>query len=238
MPNTPQVKLIAYTSNPEQTVSAAIHQCYSPASGAELTENISEEKRKKLIDIVCKGGHTSTLEHASFTFSIEGVSRALTHQLVRHRIASYSQQSQRYVKFKDGKFDYITPPAVNAQPELKAKYDEAVVQISKLYAELVEAGIKAEDARYLLPNAAETKIVVTMNARSLLNFFEHRLCMRAQWEIQIMARLMLAEVHKVAPEIFKYAGPSCETEKICWEGKMSCGKWKAITGGELRERQA
>lgn len=231
----PKVSIIAHTINPEQTVSAAIHQCYSASSGSEISKNMPKEKQKRLINIVSKGGHTSTLEHASFTFSIEGVSRALTHQLVRHRIASYSHQSQRYVKFKDGNFDYITPPKISNNKKYNEKYNEAIQKISKLYSELIEDGIPAEDARYLLPNATETKIVVTMNARSLLNFFEHRLCLRAQWEIQILAKLMLEEVRKLAPEIFKYAGPTCETQGICWEGKMSCGKWKAIKT-ELRER--
>lgn len=235
MPTKPTVKLISHTANPQQTVAAAIHQCYSPVSGAELSESMPEEKQTRLIDIVSKGGHTSTLEHAVFTFSIEGVSRALTHQLVRHRIASYSHQSQRYVKFKGGEFEYITPPMIANNKEMKKKYDAAVEEIGKLYAELTEMGVKAEDARYLLPNAAETKIVMTMNARSLLNFFEHRLCVRAQWEIRDLAQKMLDCVMEVAPEIFKYAGATCETEGICWEGSMSCGKWKVL-GGELRER--
>ncbi len=232
----PKVTLISYTKDPIATVAAAINQCYSAKGGKELREKMSPQKRKRLIDIVVSSGHLSTVEHASFTFAIEGVSRVLTHQLVRHRIASYSQQSQRYVQFKEGKFNYITPPQVLAKPKLKKKYDQAVKEVGKLYDELVQEGIKAEDARYLLPNATETRIVVTMNARSLLNFLEHRLCTRAQWEIRILAQKMLKEATKVAPEIFKYAGPTCKTEKICWEGDLSCGMWKGIKGAELRKR--
>jgi len=233
-----KVVLLSHTLDPEAVVAAAINQCYSAKSGEELKEKISPEKRERLIDIVMNGGHLSTVEHASFTFAVEGVSRALTHQLVRHRVASFSQQSQRYVKFKDGKFSYITPPKIAAKKELKEKFEAQMDDLGKYYEELIEAGIPAEDARSILPNACETKIVFTMNARSLLNFLEHRLCVRAQQEIREMAVEMLKLVQPIAPNIFKYAGPTCETQKICWEGDLSCGKWKAIEGGELRERSA
>jgi thymidylate synthase (FAD) len=233
-----KVTLISHTKDPEAVVAAAINQCYSAKSGEELKENLSPEKRERLIDIVMNGGHLSTVEHASFTFAVEGVSRALTHQLVRHRVASFSQQSQRYVKFKEGKFDYIIPPKIAAKKELKEKFEQQMESMGKFYEELLEAGIEAEDARAALPNATETKIVFTMNARSLLNFLEHRLCVRAQAEIRELANKMLEIVQPVAPNIFKFAGPTCETQKICWEGNLSCGKWKAIEGGELRERVA
>lgn len=236
MPTTPQVRLLSYTKDALQTVTAAINQCYSAKSGGELKESLSAEKQQRLINIVLGSGHLSTIEHLNFTFAIDGVSRALTHQLVRHRHASYSQQSQRYVEFKDGKFEYVTPPVIKNKPELNQKYEDFMQQVGVFYQELIEAGVKAEDARFILPNAAETKVVMTMNARSLLNFLEHRLCVRAQWEIRKLAQLMLDILMKEVPEIFKYAGPTCETEKICWEGKMSCGKWKAIEGGELRIR--
>ena len=237
----PKVTLISYTIDPEQTVVAAVRQCYSKVSGAELKEKTSEEKKVKLLNQIVASGHTSTIEHASFTFSIEGVSRALTHQLVRHRIASYSHQSQRYVESKEPV--YIVPPkikaggkdAINRVSTLEL-YEKCMQDAWNNYRKLLETGIEKEDARYVLPNAAETKIVVTMNARALLNFFEKRLCNRAQWEIHVLAFKMLTEVKKVAPNIFKYAGPTCETEKICWEGNLSCGKWKAIKGAELRER--
>jgi len=232
-----KVTLLSHTMNPENTVQSAIKQCYSPKGGSELLDESKKKLNKNLISQVISSGHRSTIEHASFTFAIEGISRACTHQLVRHRIASYSHQSQRYVKVKDGDFEFITPPSIASDPEKKKQYDDTMKQIGKLYEELTDKGIKAEDARFLLPNAAETKIVVTMNARALLNFFQERLCTRAQWEIRQLAQKMLKEVSKKAPEIFKFAGATCETEKICWEGKMSCGKWKTIEGAELRSRE-
>jgi thymidylate synthase (FAD) len=233
-----KVTLLSHTENPEEVVAAAINQCYSAKGGSELKESIPEDKRKRLIDIVVSGGHHSTIEHASFSFAVEGVSRALTHQLVRHRVASFSQQSQRYVAFKEGDFNYLTPPAIAGKPELKEKFEKHMVEVGKFYEEMLEAGILAEDARSILPNAAETKIVITMNARELLHFFSHRLCLRAQTEIRMLAAEMLKLVKPIAPNIFANAGPTCETEKICWEGNLSCGKWKAIEGGELRKRNA
>ena len=171
-------------------------------------------------------GHTSTFEHVSFTFAIEGVSRVLTHQLVRHRIASYSQQSQRYVKEHD--FERIVPPSIARDPAVKARFDELCNAIQGFYNDMTEAGIPAEDARYILPNATETKIVVTMNARSLLHFFELRCCSRAQWEIRELANRMLEEVRQVAPVLFAKAGPTCVTQRVCHEGKMSCGRLKQL----------
>lgn len=233
-----KVTLLSHTLNPEEVVAAAINQCYSAKGGSELKETIPEDKRKRLIDIVVASGHQSTIEHASFSFAVEGVSRALTHQLVRHRVASFSQQSQRYVAVKQGDFNYLIPPAIAAKPELKEKFEAKMKEIGSFYLELIEGGILAEDARSVLPNAAETKIVVTMNARELLHFFQHRLCIRAQLEIRQMAAEMLKIVKPLAPNIFAHAGPSCETEKICWEGNLSCGKWKGIKGAELRSRGA
>ena len=180
---------------------------------------------EKLVSI----GHMSPIEHVSFTFGVEGISRACTHQLVRHRVASYSQQSQRYVK--ETEFDYVIPKAVRKDPALVKKFEKYMRQAQKAYDEMMEGmekmgitGEKAQqDARFLLPNAAETKIVVTMNARELLHFFRVRCCHRAQWEIRAMATEMLRLVKGVAPVIFKDAGPGCVTGK-CPEGKMSCGK--------------
>ena len=173
-----------------------------------------------------KLGHASTIEHVSFTFGIEGVSRVLTHQLVRHRIASYDQQSQRYVAEHD--FEYILPPTIAAKPEAKAKFEALMQQIRQTYDELTEAGIPKEDARYVLANAAETKILVTMNARSLLHFFNLRCCNRAQWEIREMANQMLAQVRTIAPTLFKNAGASCVNTGRCPEGDMTCGKFSEM----------
>ena len=230
-----KVELISYTKDPEETIVAAIRQCYSRIGASELKKKTDERTKKRLIDMVVKSGHTSTIEHASFTFAVEGISRVCSHQLVRHRIASFSQQSQRYVSLKD--FDYIIPPKVKNNAKAKKIFLNHIQHLQEAYLNLKDLNILSEDARFLLPNACETKIVITMNARELLHFFKLRLCLRAQWEIRKVAQKMLEKVRLLAPHIFKYAGPSCETEKICWEGKLSCGKWKTIAGAELRERE-
>ena len=231
-----KVVLLSHTIDPEQNVVAAIRQCYSAVGAEELKEKTSAETRDRLVNQVVESGHTSTVEHAVFTFAIEGISRACSHQLVRHRVASYSQQSQRYVDLSKSELGYIVPPEIKNDKKLLEKYQKVMDLIENEYRELVKVGVKPEDARYVLPNACQTKIVVTMNARSLLNFFRERCCLRAQWEIRILANLMLAEVKKVAPKIFENAGASCVSEGICWEGNMSCGLWKTIKGSELKSR--
>ncbi len=231
-----KVVLLGYTSDPEQNVVSAIRQCYSAVGAEELKEKTKEEVKDRLINQVVESGHTSTVEHAVFTFAIEGISRACSHQLVRHRMASYSMQSQRYVDLSKSELGYIVPPEIKRDKKMSEKYKKAIEGIEKEYKELVKAGVKPEDARFILPNACQTKIVVTMNARSLLNFFRERCCLRAQWEIKALADKMLSEVKKVAPKIFEYAGPSCISEGICWEGNLSCGLWKTIKGAELKSR--
>lgn len=231
-----KVKLIAYTKDPEQVVAVAIRQCYSAVGASDLKKKIDKETRKRLIKQVMVSGHTSTLEHANFTFAVEGISRACSHQLVRHRIASYSQQSQRYVDESKKGFVYIVPPEIKANKKIKRRFEKMMELIEKEYKEMVQAGIKPEDARFILPNAAETKMVITMNARALLNFFKLRCCRRAQWEIRQMAQEMLRLASKIAPIIFSNVGASCKTENICFEGKMSCGLWKTLKGAELKER--
>jgi len=221
-----QVKLLRYTPEPEKTVAMSARLCYSPIGAAQLEEKITDEQAAKLVRKLVEMGHFSTLEHVSFTFAIEGVSRVLTHQLVRHRIASYSQQSQRYVKEHD--FETILPLSIAARPAEREKFEKLMGEIRNLYTEWTEMGIPAEDARYILPNAAETKIVVTMNVRSLYNFFSLRCCSRAQWEIRALADKMLAEVKEVAPVLFEKAGPSCVTDGICTEGAMTCGRLAAL----------
>lgn len=221
-----KVALINCTPNPDRTAAAAARLCYSPVGAAELVEKMSEQQVENLLDKIVEMGHYSTLEHSSFTFAIEGVSRTLTHQLVRHRIASYNQQSQRYVKETD--FETIVPPSISSKPEMAEKYQEFMKTVQDFYNEMVDAGVHKEDARYILPNAAETKIVVTMNARSLLNFFELRCCTRAQWEIRQLADKMLQLVRKEAPILFKKAGPTCVSRDICNEGEMTCGRLEAL----------
>ena len=217
-----KVKLLDYTPEPERVVAMAARLCYSASGAEELAEKLSEDKVKEMVRRMVSLGHGSTMEHASFTFGIEGVSRVLTHQLVRHRIASYDQQSQRYVAAHG--FQYITPPSIAEKPEALAKYEALLAEIRKTYDELTDMGVPKEDARYVLANAAETKILVTMNARSLMHFFNLRCCNRAQWEIREMAYKMLAEVKKVAPTLFHNAGASCVNTGRCPEGAMTCGK--------------
>lgn len=215
------VELIAWTPDPERTVAAAARLCYSPASAAEIARALPPQKTKAFVEKLVEMGHQSPLEHVSFTFAIDGVSRALSHQLVRHRIASYSQKSQRYVDEKE--FTWIMPPSIEKDPALRKIFEMQIESLRRCYAELC-AAVPREDARYILPNACETKLVVTMNARSLLHFFRVRCCRRAQWEIRRLAEMMLAEVRRIAPDIFKVAGPPCLTEGICPEGDMSCGR--------------
>lgn len=220
------VKLISYTPDPERVVAIAARQCYSPLGAAELAEGLSDEKVGELIRTILEAGHLSPTEHVSFTFAIEGVSRALSHQLVRHRIASYSQQSQRYVN--EQSFSYVIPPSIAANPRARALFERQMEQIRDAYRELV-ALVPREDARFILPNACETRLVMTMNCRSLYNFFERRLCERAQWEIRGLARAMLERVREVAPRLFSWVGAPCEMRGYCPEGKMSCGKVEATS---------
>ncbi len=216
-----KVELLKYTPQPEEAVSLAAKLCYSNSDISALSEKVSTNDQKSFIDKIVNIGHHSVLEHISFTFGIEGVSRALTHQLVRHRVASYSQKSQRYVKHKEG-FDFIFPDTIKSS-ELNDKFLNVMEKIKEVYDEMLDANIPAEDARYILPNACETKIIVTMNARELIHFFNIRCCNRAQWEIREMAELMLEKCLSVAPNIFKYAGPGC-LHGPCPEREMTCGK--------------
>lgn len=217
-----QVELLYHTPNPELAVATAARLCYAPVGATELMESLSEERVHKVLSTILESGHLSTLEHASYTFAIDGVSRALTHQLVRHRLASFNQQSQRYVKFADG-LETIKPETIAENPEANELFDSMVDQTVEAYQRFLELGIPAEDARYILPNAAETKIVVTMNIRELLHFFNLRCCNRAQWEIRDLAWAMLEKVRPTAPFIFAKAGPGCVTDG-CPEGKMTCGE--------------
>lgn len=215
------VELLYHTPDPERAIATAARLCYAPVGAAELMETMPEERVYKVLSTILKSGHFSTLEHASYTFAVEGVSRALTHQLVRHRLASFNQQSQRYVKFKEG-VPIVTPETISDMPEASSVFDDAIKACTEAYTKLIELGIPAEDARYLLPNAAETKIVVTMNVRELLHFFNTRCCNRAQWEIRELAWCMLELARPTAPFIFLDAGAPC-VHGTCPEGKMSCG---------------
>ncbi len=241
-----KVTLIAHTAEPEKLIATAAKLCYSSSDIETLQVGLTEEKTQSFIDMLISIGHESVLEHASFTFGIEGISRACSHQLVRHRIASYSQKSQRYVN--EDSFDYVIPPEIQSVPEALDEFQKQMNSLNDSYNKIAgilthqhtevflsqgfsekEAASKArkkanEDARFLLPNACETKIVVTMNVRSLFNFFKHRCCTRAQWEIKNVADEMLRLCCEAAPHVFRNAGPSCVMTGKCPEGKMSCGK--------------
>ena len=230
-----KVELLGYTSDPEQNVVAAIRQCYASVGAKELKEKTTEEVKQRLIKQVINSGHTSTLEHASFTFAIDGVSRVTEIHLIRHRIASFSIQSGRYVKRGDAA--YRVPPKIKnlEDKKLLEKYLKHLENSQELYNELIDAGVAAEDARFCQPQSVQVKIVMSMNARELLHFFSVRSCTRAQWEIREITQQMLKLVREVAPIIFENAGPPCVSEKLCDQGKMSCGIWKNIKGARLKE---
>lgn len=219
-----KVVLLSYTKDAEKLCAAAGHSCYSRKSASELLETLPEDKISGVIDSVMDSGHHSVIEHACFTFSIEGVSRSLTHQLVRHRLASFSQQSQRYVSLKEP--SYVVPETIRGDPELEREFEELMDRSWKTYRKLAEK-VPIEDARYALPNACTTNIVVTMNARELWHFFTLRCCNRAQGEIRRAADEMLRQAKHATPRLFKNAGPPCVRGK-CPEGKMSCGKPRKI----------
>jgi thymidylate synthase (FAD) len=197
-----RVKLIKYTDSAERVIVAAARTCYSELLIEEIYDTLSEDKISQLLQKLIKNEHLSPFEHASFTFSIGGISRVCSHQLVRHRIASYTQQSQRYTKLKDIKF--VIPESIKKSKEAKAIYEDMLKNAKKAWQELINLNIPYEDARYILPQAVTTNIVLTMNARELLHFFKLRLSQKAQHEIRLLAEAMLKEVKKVAPNIFGY----------------------------------
>ncbi len=239
------VTLIEYTPQPEKIVAAAAKLCYSDSSCENIMDGLDDEKTNSFVKMLSDIGHESPIEHVSFTFGIEGVSRTLLAQITRHRHASFSVQSQRYVKKNN--FVYITPPAISQDEKINelyqksmedsySAYNEIADKLSeKYFTEFLSQGLNEkpakskaekkaiEDARFVLPNACETKMVVTMNARSLINFFKLRCCNRAQWEIKALAIEMYKLCYKAAPSLFGNAGASC-CKGVCAEGKMTCGK--------------
>ena len=229
-----KVFLLSSTPDPEKLVAAASRLCYSDADIEALRQGVDARDQSKFLAKLVDMGHLSPIEHASFTFGVEGVSRSLLAQLTRHRVASFSVKSQRYVgalSHDGGTFDYIVPEGIKRLgPEAEERFQAQMVQIQQWYDGWVEElGAKEsgfEDARFVLPNAAETKLILTMNARELMHFFNVRCCNRAQWEIRELAWQMLALAKKEAPAIFRKAGPLC-VYGPCPEGKMTCGK---ITG--------
>jgi thymidylate synthase (FAD) len=219
-----KVKLLKSTKDAEKICAVAARLCYTASKIDDIDENLTTDKVKDLLNKVISSGHHSVLEHAFFTFGIEGVSRALLAQLTRHRIASFSVQSQRYIKFKPGA-DFVFPETIKKDERLLEKYNNFLKNTENLYKEFLEAGVPAEDARYILPNAVATQIIMTMNARELKHFFAVRCCNRAQWEIKDMACCMLNIVKKEAPLLFENSGPDCAREG-CRE-TFTCGRpWK------------
>lgn len=245
-----KVTIIQHTPEPEKLVASAAKLCYSSVGVENIMDGLDSEKIDKFLNMLMDLGHESPIEHVVFTFGVEGVSRVLTHQLVRHRVGcSYSQQSQRYVKLDQ--FEYIIPPEIEKVPAAKEKFIKAMEADQRAYNELAELLMEEhysryldegknekqarsmaektaiEDARYVFPNACETKIVFTMSARALMNFFRHRCCNRAQWEIRTMAEEMLRQLKAVAPTLFKNAGPGCVAGR-CPEGSMTCGRMEEV----------
>jgi len=218
-----KVKLINYTKDPEKIVAQSARLCYSALGIEELREKLSDESIIKLVKKIMKLGHYSVLEHVAFTFAIEGISRVTSHQLVRHRLASFSQQSQRYVKINKEGFPYIIPKSIERDKKLAKIFIDSIKELDGIYQLLLDHNIKAEDARYILPQAVTTKMIVSANARELLHIFKLRCCSRAQWEIRELAMKMLKEVKSIAPTIFENAGPPCILGP-CPEGELSCGK--------------
>jgi thymidylate synthase (FAD) len=224
-----RVTLLSYTQNAERLCAAAAHSCYSGSGASELMQEEDEGRIERRLRAPLSAGHHSVIEHAAFTFSIEGISRASSHQLVRHRIASFSQQSQRYVKMENA--DYVMPESIGRDEEAASRYRELMDRIWEEYRFLSER-VPKEDARYVLPNACVTNITVTMNARELWHFFELRCCNRAQWELRAVADEMLRQVQEVSPSIFSNAGPPCVSRGRCPEGPLSCGRPR----NDLRKR--
>ena len=226
------VKLLRFTEDSELLCGTAASTTIKIGKPSEIFEKMDPETAMKKIRQVTGYGHASVIEHASFTFSVEDVSRAMTHQLVRHRVASYSQQSQRYVAY-DALEKYVTPPSIACSSQAKKTFDDALKTISEAYRKLLKMGIPKEDARFILPNAAKTNIVVTMNARELRHFFNLRCCTRAQWEIREVAVEMLKQAKKAAPALFENCGPTCVELGYCAEGKMKPAECNV---SEIREK--
>ena len=227
------VMLLSHTPRPDAVVAAAARLCYSDVSASDLVEDETTEKMRSLLRHIRDSGHFSPFEHASFTFAIDGLSRVTSHQLVRHRIASFSQQSQRYVPMD--RLDLVVPPSIADKPALRRRFEELANAVPSIYAALMEQVVPKEDARYILPHGWNTRLVMTMNARELHHFFTLRLCRRAQWEIRELARRMLVAVRPVAPALFEKAGPTCLVTGRC-EEKHSCGNPFATLEELLEEK--
>jgi len=231
---TPVVELLTYTPEPEKLVAVAARRSYDKRSAKQIWEEMNNVEVSRLLDQVIGHRHLSVLEHANFTFAIEGISRVLSHQLVRHRIASYTQQSQQRANEQD--FDFIIPPAIQSNRALCREFQEKMRDLAEFYRKALETGIEKGQARYVLPNACATRIIMTMNARSLFNLISQRACGVEAWEFRALAIKMHMILLTVAPNIFKCAGPKCITDLVCSEGEKGekCGLYKILPGAVLR----
>lgn len=231
----PVVELLTYTPEPEKLVAVAARRSYDKCSAAEMWEEITDEEVVRMLQQVIRHGHMSVLEHINFTFAIEGVSRVLSHQLVRHRVASYTQQSQQ--RSNESDFTFTIPPQIRENSKLSIEFQEKMKALAEFYTRVIETGIPKGQARYILPNACVTRIIMTMNARSLFNLISQRTCGVEEWEFRIVASKIHQVLLGVAPNIFRYAGPRCVTDLVCLEGKKGekCGLYKEIPGAVLRD---
>ena len=235
----PVAMLLAATPQADRLAAMAARQCYSAGSVLDLPQPLTPKQTAHLVNRVVSAGHTSCIEHNQFVFGVRGISRSCSHQLVRHRVGwSFEQQSQRYVDFSSQDFvEIVVPPTILRIPDMLRSFLEPIGAAVRAYFQLRDERVHQEDARYLFSNAFETKLIVSANARALLHFFELRTCNLAQWEIRWLAHLMCAELQQAAPEIFKFAGPTCMTQKICWEGPRGAKCPRLLTtGAELRDR--
>lgn len=223
-----KVTLLNHTPMPEKMTAMAARLCYSAAKDiATLSDSLTDEKVYSFIQKMQETpNHGTVWEHTLFTFGIEGVSRALSHQLVRHRIASYDQQSQRYVN--SSQFEYVIPPSIKRNADMLSGFEETMQALQKVYDIMIENGIPKEDARFVLPNACQTRLICSMNIRTLVHFFSLRLCSRAQWEIRAMANEMWKLCNEVSPVIFGNVGAACKKLGYCPEGHMSCGRYPTL----------
>jgi len=230
----PTVELLAYSPDPERVVAVAARRSYSRHPAKELWDELGDEEVSELLYRVIRQRHLSVLEHVHFTFAVEGVSRALSHQLVRHRIASYTQQSQQ--RASEQHFEFVVPPEIEDDPVLVREFQETMNNLGTAYQRMLDKGVKKGLARYVLPNACTTKLIMTMNARSLFNLISQRICGVEEWEFRTVATKIHEVLMTVAPNIFKYAGPPCVTELVCYEGENGerCGRYRMIPGAVLR----
>ena len=227
-----QVKLVNYTPNPERTVAIAARTCIKNIDYDLVCLELNDEDIRRILKTVILNNHHSVLEHIYFTFSISGVSRVLTHQLIRHRIASYSQLSQQ--RTDSSRLRFTTPPEIENRPDLAEEYCDMMIHCKEFYKRLIQCGINRGSARYILPQGFNTRILVTINARSLFNLLAQRECAVEQWEFRQVADLMHSELMRVAPGIFKFAGPPCETHNSCPEGEnaRTCKYRKKVLTGK------